>query len=295
MRIKFGYELTYSCPQPTPMILMLHVHPSLIHQLIKPDDIRLTPNVPAALYHDGYGNTCTRIEAPAGDIRISTDGILADSGVPEPEFPYVQEQPVSLLPEDTLQYLLGSRFCETEALLADAWRLFGATAPGWSRVQAVCDFAHHHVSSGYQFARPTRTAWDAYSDHQGISRDIVHLAITLCRCLNIPARYCTGYLGEIGTTRASEPSTDFATWFEAYLGGAWRTFDPRSNQRRIGRILMARGRDAADVAIATTFGQNRLTSLRVWTHEVAETSAQTRHAHRSAYLDERFGRLSTVE
>jgi transglutaminase-like putative cysteine protease len=176
---------------------------------------------------------------------------------------------VSALPEDTLVYLLGSRYCETEQLMDDAWRLFGQVKPGWERVQAICDFAHEHVEFGYHFARPGKTAWDAYSEQEGVCRDFAHLAITLCRCLNIPARYCTGYLGDIGVP-ASDAPMDFAGWFEAYLGGAWHTFDPRNNQRRIGRILLARGRDAADVAISTTFGQNTLELFRVWADEVKE-------------------------
>jgi transglutaminase-like putative cysteine protease len=286
VKIRFGYELVFNCPNPTPMILMLHAHPSRIHDLIRPDDMRLQPHLPSKIYHDSFGNTCTRIEAPTGQIRISADGLINDSGMPEPEYPYAQEHPVSLLPEETLVYLLGSRYCETEALMADAWRSFGHVQPGWSRVQAVCDFAHRHVMFGHHFARPSKTAWQAYTEQQGVCRDFAHLAITLCRCLNIPARYCTGYLGDIGVSAADVPM-DFAGWFEAYLGGQWHTFDPRNNQRRIGRILIARGRDAADVAISTTFGSNYLETLRVWTDEVPETrDVGSKSSH---FLDERYG------
>ena len=286
VKIRFGYELEFDCSQPTPMILMLHVHPSRIHDLIRPDDMRVDPNIPCKIYHDAFGNTCTRIEAPAGRIRITTDALIGDSGMPDPEYPFAQEHPVSLLPEDTLMYLLGSRYCETEALMDDAWRLFGDVRPGWSRVQAICDFAHQHVMFGYHFARPSKTAWQAYTEQQGVCRDFAHLAITLCRCLNIPARYCTGYLGDIGVPAADAPM-DFAGWFEAYLGGSWHTFDPRNNQRRIGRLLIARGRDAADVAISTTFAHNFLQTFRVWTDEVVEnTGAQTPTA---SYLDQRYG------
>lgn len=285
VKIRFGYELVFECPQPTPMILMLHAHPSRIHDLLRPDDMRFDPHVPFHLYHDAFGNTCTRIEAPTGRIRITADGLIQDSGVPDPVYPYAQEHPVSLLPEETLMYLPGSRYCEPESLMADAWRLFGHLRPGWSRVQAVCDFAHEHVRFGYHFARPTKTAWDTYSERQGVCRDFAHLAITLCRCLNIPARYCTGYLGDIGV-EPSESSMDFAGWFEAYLGGAWHTFDPRNNQRRIGRILLARGRDAADVAISTTFGPNFLQTFRVWTDEVADGQNVVSMDN---YLDQRYG------
>jgi transglutaminase-like putative cysteine protease len=284
VKINFGYELVFACPASTPMILMLHTHPSRIHDLIRPDDMKLDPHVPTRIYHDGFGNRCTRLEAPAGRIRISTDAVIADSGIPEPEFPMAQEHPVSSLPEETLVYLLGSRYCETEALMADAWRLFGHLSPGWSRVQAICDFAHQHVMFGYRFARPSKTAWDAYTERQGVCRDFAHLAITLCRCLNIPARYCTGYLGDIGVPPA-DAAMDFAGWFEAYLGGAWHTFDPRNNQRRIGRILIGRGRDAADVAISTTFGPNYLETFRVWTDEVVESG-------QSSFLDERKRQVS---
>jgi transglutaminase-like putative cysteine protease len=273
MNIRFGYELIYTCPQPTPMILMLHAHPSRIPDLLTPDILTTQPAVPLDMYIDGFGNTCTRLVAPPGGIRLTADALIKDSGVPDPVFPAAQEHPVEALPQDALVFLLGSRYCETERLMSDAWRLFGHLAPGWSRVQAVCDFAHQHISFGYHFARPTKTASEAYTERQGVCRDYAHLAITLLRCLNIPARYCTGYLGDIGVPAADAPM-DFAGWLEAYLGGAWHTFDPRNNQRRIGRILIARGRDAADVAISTAFGPNSLQLFRVWTDEVKETEAR---------------------
>lgn len=291
MKIRFGYELEFNCPHPTPMILMLHAHPSRIHDLIRPDDMRVEPHIPIKIYHDGFGNTCTRIEAPAGRVWLTADGVIEDSGLPEPAYPFAQEHAVSLLPEDTLVYLLGSRYCETEVLMADAWRLFGHLRPGWSRVQAICDFAHQHVMFGYHFARPSKTAWQAYTEQQGVCRDFAHLAITLCRCLNIPARYCTGYLGDIGVPAADSPM-DFAGWFEAYLGGHWQTFDPRNNQRRIGRILIARGRDAADVAISTTFGPNFLETFRVWTDEVVGNSQTPSPSPSHSYLGERYGHLT---
>jgi transglutaminase-like putative cysteine protease len=255
------------------MILMLHAHSSRAADLISPDRMITQPQVPFDTYLDVFGNTCTRIVAPAGQTRITADGLIEDSGLPEPEFPDAQELPVEQLPHDTLIYLLGSRYCETQRLMNDAWALFGHTPPGWSRVQAVCDFANQHVEFGYHFARSTKTAWEAYSERQGVCRDFAHLAITLLRCLNIPARYCTGYLGDIGVPVTDAPM-DFAGWLEAYIGGAWRTFDPRNNARRIGRILIARGRDAADVAISTAFGPNFLEVFKVWTDEVPVTSPQ---------------------
>jgi len=267
VKIRFGYELVYSCPQPVPMILMLHAHPSRAADLVRQDQMIIRPQVPLDTYVDAFGNTCTRIVAPAGETCITADGLIHDSGLPEPIFTEAQEEPVEQLPHDTLIYLLGSRYCETQRLMNEAWRLFGHTAGGWSRIQAVCDFVHQHIEFGYHFARSTKTAWEAYSEHQGVCRDFAHLAIALLRCLNIPARYCTGYLGDIDVP-PTDAVMDFAGWLEAYVGGSWHTFDPRNNQRRIGRILIARGRDAADVAISTAFGPNLLQVFKVWTDEV---------------------------
>jgi len=267
MQIRFGYELVYGSQQPVPMILMLEVHASRTPDLLRHDLLTAVPAVPLDKYVDGFGNRCTRIVAPAGGIRLFADGLIRDSGFPEPTFAYAQEHPVESLPHDALVYLLGSRYCETERLMGEAWRLFGNLPPGWTRVQAVCDFVHAHIEFGYHFARPTKTAAEAYLERQGVCRDYAHLAIAFLRCLNVPARYCTGYLGDIGVPAADAPM-DFAGWLEAYLGGAWHTFDPRNNQRRIGRILIARGRDAADVAISTAFGPNTLELFRVWTDEV---------------------------
>jgi transglutaminase-like putative cysteine protease len=253
------------------MILMLHAHPSRSTDLLRLDRMITEPQVPLDAYADVFGNTCTRIVAPAGGIRLTADALIRDTGLPDPFDPDAQECPVESLPHEALMFLLGSRYCETERLMDDAWRLFGHLAPGWSRVQAVCDFAHDHIAFGYHFARPTKTASEAYAERQGVCRDYAHLAITLLRCLNIPARYCTGYLGDIGIPPSDAPM-DFAGWLEAYVGGFWHTFDPRNNQRRIGRILIARGRDAADVAISTAFGPNYLQLFRVWTDEVASGS-----------------------
>jgi transglutaminase-like putative cysteine protease len=269
MKIRFGYELVYNCAQPVPMILMLHAHPSRLQDLLAPDQLATDPVVPLDVYKDGFGNTCTRLLAPAGGIRLTADALIRDSGLPEPAIPDAQEHPVESLPHEALVYLLASRYCETERLMDEAWRLFGSITPGWGRVQAVCDFAHRHICFGYHFARATKTAAEAYAERQGVCRDFAHLAITLLRCLNIPARYCTGYLGDIGVPPTPAPM-DFAGWLEAYIGGAWHTFDPRNNERRIGRILIARGRDAADVAISTAFGPNVLQVFRVWTDEVKD-------------------------
>ena len=267
MRIQVGYELLYDCPHPTPMMLMLHIHHTRAHDIVVPDQVTTSPSVPVAQYRDGFGNWCSRIVAPAGRIRIASTAILNDSGLPDPAGHMAHRHPVQDLPADVLVYLLGSRYCETDRLSETAWKLFEHAPDGWARVQAICDFVHNHIVFNYADARPTRTAWEAFNERRGVCRDYAHLAVALCRCMNIPARYCTGYLGDIGVPPPYGPM-DFAGWFEAYLGGAWHTFDPRNNVPRIGRVLIARGRDATDVAISTTFGQNTLSGFRVWTDEL---------------------------
>jgi transglutaminase-like putative cysteine protease len=267
MQIFVGYEFQYELPQPTPMILNLHVHFSRAAELLRPDHMVSSPAVPMSAYRDGFGNWCTRLIAPKGHFTLSSDAVVNDNGLVEQPAPGAQEHAIADLPDDTLVYLLGSRYCETDRLTEIAWQMFSAVPRGYGRVQAICDFVHNHIRFGYEHARPTKTAWDAYQERAGVCRDYAHLAIALCRCLNIPARYCAGYLGDIGVPISPAPM-DFAGWFEAYLGGEWRTFDPRNNTPRIGRVLIGRGRDAADVAIATTFGPNTLTSFRVFTEEV---------------------------
>jgi len=267
MQIRVGYELIYECPQPTPMILTLNVHYSRASDLVVPDYLTTDPSLPISAYRDGFGNWCARIVAPAGRIRIASTAIVRDTGQPDPVAPEAWQHMVQTLPEETLVFLLGSRYCETDRLSQIAWDRFGHAPLGWARVQAICDFVHSHIVFGYEHARPTRTAWEAYNERRGVCRDYAHLAIALCRCMNIPARYCTGYLGDIGMPPPYAPM-DFAGWFEAYLAGRWYTFDPRNNMPRIGRILVARGRDAADVAISNTFGPNTLASFKVVTEEV---------------------------
>jgi transglutaminase-like putative cysteine protease len=272
MLIRFGYELVYEFAQATPLILNLNVHYSRVPDLVQADNIVTDPEVPLSMYRDGFGNWCSRAIAPAGRFTVSADATIRDSGEPEPAFPHAFEHTVQSLPDDTLVFLLPSRYCETEHLSATAWNLFGSMMPGWSRVQAICDYVHQHIAFDYQHARPTKTAWETFNERRGVCRDYAHLAITICRCLNIPARYCTGYLGDIGVPPMDAPM-DFAGWMEAYIGGAWHTFDPRNNQRRIGRVLIARGRDAADVAISMTFGPNVLQGFKVWTDQVLDTAA----------------------
>ena len=267
MYIRLGYELIYDCPQPTPMILTLNVHYTRVSDLVVPDHLRTDPSVPLAAYRDGFGNWCTRIVAPQGRIRLFADAVVRDSGQPDVVVPGALQHFVQDLPEETLVYLLGSRYCETDRLSESAWSLFGTAPLGWARVQAVCDFVHRHIVFGYEHARPTKTAMEVYNEGKGVCRDYAHLAIALCRCLNIPARYCTGYLGDIGVPASADPM-DFSAWFEVFLGGRWYTFDARNNVPRIGRVLIARGRDASDVAISNTFGPNTLAGFKVWTDEV---------------------------
>ena len=272
MQIRLGYELIYRCPQPTPMILNLNIHYTRAADLVRADHMLTEPWLPLVLYRDGFGNWCTRIVAAAGRTRITADAVINDRGLPEAVVPAAQQHSVESLPEETLVYLLASRYCDTENLSAVAWKQFGNSPPGWLRVQAICDFVHRHITFGYQYARATKTASEAFNEQRGVCRDYAHLAIAFCRCMNIPARYCTGYLGDIGIPPVDAPM-DFAGWFEAYIGGAWYTFDARNNTPRIGRVLIARGRDAADVAISMTFGPNVLEGFRVWTYEVKEPQA----------------------
>ena len=267
MKIRVGFEMVYDCPQATPMILNLHVHFSRVSDLVNRDELVFDPPVRIAGYRDSFGNWCTRIVAPKGRLRITADATVNDSGLPDLVVPQARQMPVPDLPEETLLFLLGSRYCETDRLSETAWNLFGNSAPGWGRVQAICDFVHNHIVFGYEHARVTRSALEAYHDRTGVCRDYAHLAVAFCRCMNIPARYCTGYLGDIGMP-PPYGVMDFAAWFEAFLDGQWYTFDARNNIPRIGRVLIARGRDASDVALSSTFGPNTLHGFKVWTDEV---------------------------
>ena len=267
IRIRVGYEMIYDFPQATPMIMVLGTHFTRASDVITPDFLTTTPPVPITPYRDMFGNWCSRMVAPPGRVRLFADGLVRDSGVPDVAVPSAIQHAVEDLPPDTLVYLLGSRYCETDRLSDIAWKQFENTAPGWARVQAICDFVHHRIKFGYEHARATMTAFEVDNEGKGVCRDYAHLAIALCRCMNIPARYCTGYLSDIGTPKPW--LGDFAGWFEAYIGGHWHMFDPRNNVPRIGRVLIAQGRDASDVPITQTFGPNELISFKVWTDEVA--------------------------
>ena len=228
--------------------------------------------MPVHTFIDPYGNRCGRLFAPAGTVRLRGNVVVEDTGLPDEIHPEARQHPVEELPDDVLPFLLGSRYCPVQELGKFAWDQFGGAPLGWGRVQAVCDWVHDHVRFDYQTARPTKTAWDVYQEREGVCRDFTHLSITLCRCLNIPARYSTGYLGDIGVPVDPNPM-DFSAWFEAYLGGRWHTFDARHNHPRIGRIVMARGRDAVDCALTTSFGPTELSQFTVFTDEVASPDA----------------------
>ena len=267
MLIQAGYDIAFRFKAPTPLLLTVHLRPELQSRLQVPENLRLDPLVPFRTYRDSFGNVCTRMVAPPGDLKLSNRFIIRDSGVQE-TLPWgARQAEVNDLPDEVLLYLMGSRYCDTDRLATEAWKLFGTTRPGWTRVQAIMNYVHDRIRFGYEHARADRTASQAHEERLGVCRDFAHLAITLCRCMNIPARYCTGYLGDIGVPRDPAPM-DFSAWFEAYLDGAWHTLDARHNVPRIGRLLMARGRDATDAAISTAFGVAELVRFEVITDEV---------------------------
>ncbi|KQT54660.1 transglutaminase [Aureimonas sp. Leaf454] len=269
MRMRLGCELNYNFSVPTPMIVMLNVHYSRTSDLEHPDHLKVDPSVPVWSYRDSFGNWCCRLVAPVGPFSLGTDAVIRDSGEPDARDPYAIQHPVEDLPPDALQYLLGSRYCETDLLMDEAWRLFGHTAPDASRVQAIVDFVHNHIAFNYNDARNTRTASEAYAEGRGVCRDFTHLAVAFCRCMNIPTKYCTGYISDVGLP-PPYATMDFAAWMEVYLGGRWHVFDPRNNQARQGRVLVAQGRDAADVPLTHTFGSNRLTGFKVWIDKISD-------------------------
>lgn len=267
MQIKLGYSLAYECPKPTPTMLALKLHPSRRADLLTPEVLEFSPPVETWDYADSFGNICTRLTAPAGRLTITTEFEVYDSGLPDYVPHDALQHDIKDLPDDTLLFLLGSRYCETDLLTNEAWRLFGTTQAGWPRVQAILDFVHNHISFNYAQANRTRTAFGAYQERVGVCRDFTHLAVTFCRCMNIPARYCTGYLGDIGVPADPAPM-DFSAWLEVYLGGHWYTADARHNTPRVGRVLMGIGRDATDVALSTQFGPTTLVGFSVVTEEL---------------------------
>jgi len=268
--IKLGYDIVFGLPAATTIVYVLHVHPSRTTDLVTPESFRIEPSLPVEEYFDGFGNRCGRVNAPAGNIRLLNAAVIRDSGELDPCVPTERQNDVTSLPLETLAFVLPSRYCEVDSeLLEFAWSTFGSTPPGWQRVQAVCDFVHGHIRFDYMQARANRTALEAFHERVGVCRDFTHLAITLCRCLNFPARYVTGYLGDIGVTPSPDPM-DFSAWFEVFLGKQWYTFDARHNARRIGRVVIGRGRDAGDVPITMAFGKHTLVHFQVITEQIDE-------------------------
>jgi transglutaminase-like putative cysteine protease len=266
MRIQIGYDIHFSVPAPTPMLLLLHTHPGR-YNLITPEQLAILPNVPTQMFADSFGNTCTRLVAPAGLLQLSNNAVVDVDGLPDLVDLNAQQLQIQDLPTYTLPFLLASRYCEVDRLTEFAWKQFGTGVTGYQRVQAVCNYVHNHIQFGYPFAHSFKSAFDVFNQRQGVCRDFAHLSITLCRCLGIPARYVTGYLGDIGVPFNPDPM-DFSAWFEVYLSNMWYTFDARHNHPRIGRIVMAHGRDAADTALTTSFGPTTLQQFKVWTNEV---------------------------
>ncbi len=268
MLIRLGYDVELELSKPMMVVALLNVHPSRKADLLEPDEIQVTPGPARGEYLDTFGNRCTRIVALQGSLRLSSSTLIEDSGEPDPVDWNAMQTPLEKLPNETLQFLLASRYCEVDRLSDLAWSLFGNMPPGWSAVQAVCDWVNRHITFDYNTARPTKSAYDVYTERWGVCRDFQHLAISLCRALHIPARYATGYLGVIGVQVVLP--MDFSAWFEVYISGRWWAFDARNNRPRIGRVLMATGRDAADVAMTTTFGVSWLKKFEVVTDEVAQ-------------------------
>jgi transglutaminase-like putative cysteine protease len=270
MKIRLGYDIAFEIPREVAMVALLHVHPSRVPDLLEPDELETSDGVVKDEYVDSFGNRCTRLLAPAGELALRASTLIEDSGLPDAAGTDAEENPVAELPTENLQFLLASRYCEVDLLSPIAHDLFGGIEPGWPRVQAICGWVNWKVEFGYQYARPTKTALEVFAERRGVCRDFQHLAITFCRAMNIPARYATGYLGDIGVPRADTPM-DFSAWFEVWLGDRWWTLDARHNHPRIGRVLMATGRDASDVALTTAFGSATLKKFLVVSDEVEQT------------------------
>jgi transglutaminase-like putative cysteine protease len=272
MLIRLGYDLQFQIPAPVAMVALLNVHPSRVPDLLEPDELQTEPRLEVANYIDTFGNRCSRFLAPPGLLRLTNSTLIRASDSPDEVNQSAHQLAVGDLPHEILGYLLNSRYCEVDRFSNIAFELFGNLEPGWGRVQAICNWVHNKVAFNYQHARPTKTALDVYTERVGVCRDFQHLAITFCRALNIPARYATGYLGDIGVPVVLP--MDFSAWFEVYLDGRWWTFDARNNQPRLGRILMATGRDASDVAMTTSFGPADLRHFFVLTEEEAATPSE---------------------
>jgi transglutaminase-like putative cysteine protease len=267
MHIRYGYDIALELAQPATILAMADVHSDFRRDIVEETELEVAPAMGVERFVDDSGNVVRRLSAPAGPVSLRLQGVFRSDGREDEVDPAAEAVGASDLPSETLPFLRASRYCETDLLSDIAWANFGSISGGWARVQAICDFVHQRLRFSYPEARPTRTANEALAEGVGVCRDFTHLAVTLCRCLNIPARYCNGYLGDIGVPPDPAPM-DFNAWFEAYLGRRWFTFDARHNCPRIGRILIARGRDAADIPMITTFGSHALTRFTVVTEEI---------------------------
>jgi len=269
MLIQAGYDIAFQCPAQTPMLLQLNVHPSRDADLLSPDIINSDPPLAISSYLDLFGNRVARVDVPPGLVTFSNRFVIHDTGKPDDVPPDTDLTPIARLPDEVLLFLVSSRYCDSDKLADFAWSMFGGISGGRRRAQAICDFVHSKIRFSYPDARATRCASDSMHEGIGVCRDFAHLAVALCRCMNIPARYCTGYLGDIGVPIDPNPM-DFSAWFEVFLDGRWYSMDARHNHPRIGRIVMGRGRDAADVAISTAFGVANLVRFDVVTDEQAQ-------------------------
>ncbi len=265
LRVRVGCDLVYDSPAPSPMLFLVRPFERYHHTLVE-ERRTVEPDVAVDEITDAFGNTMWRLVAPVGPVRLSYDAVCDAPASADPVFADMPKTPIERLPGEVLAYIQPSRHCQSDLLIADAWELFGNVEGGWAQVQAVCDWIHTNI----EYAKGSTSATssiDVYRERRGVCRDFAHLGVTLCRALNFPARYVCGYLPDIGVPPDPTPM-DFHAWFEVYIDGAWRTFDARHNRRRTGRVLVATGRDAVDVALTTIFGASRLTSIRVWADQV---------------------------
>lgn len=268
MRIRAGFQIALRTETEMPLLCALSPHPEAARPVLGTGALHADPAVAITRYRDAFGNEISRLTAPRGALTLISDFVVEDDRTPDEVNWDAPQDPVAALPDEVLRFLIPSRYCESDSLSPDAWALFGNTPEGWARVQAICDFTHRHITFGYAFGRPTKSALDAFREGNGVCRDYAHLAVALCRAMNIPARYCSGYIPDIETPYTGP--MDFSAWFEAWLGGRWYTFDARFNTPRIGRVLMVRGRDAADVAMIMSFGPHVIDRFEVWADELSD-------------------------
>lgn len=266
MRVRVGCRFAYESSYPTPMLLVVRPRHDYNHTVID-EHWEIEPPIPLHAYVDSFGNHIWRLQAPEGILNISYDAVADVPPTADPQHWHLPKTPVEDLPDDVIVYTLPSRHCPSDLFVNDAWNMFGHIEGGWTQVQAVCNWLHGNVTYGSGSSTSVTTGWDAYQARRGVCRDFAHMGISFCRALNFPARYVCGYLPDINVPFDPAPM-DFHAWFEVYMDGAWHTFDARHNRPRTGRVLIATGRDAVDVAFATIFGNTLLTNFKVWADQV---------------------------